>query len=125
MEIPKFETLDIPSDIQLIMDENNNHYIFYDTKNNLYFKILIINNTLRRFSVSPDGNIIDTIAHDDIINNINDYIWKISSDKYSSRYNKLEIIERIRNIQDNLQIKKTLEFLKTNIINTVRENSID
>jgi len=125
MDIPKFETLDIPSDIGLYMDDKNNNYIFHDIKNNVFFRILIVDNTLKRFSCMQDGTIINSIVHNDIIENINDYIWKISSDKYNSRYYKLEIIERIRNIEDNLQIKKTLDFLKTNFNNAYLENSID
>jgi hypothetical protein len=126
MDVPKFDTLDIPSDIQLSLDDTNNYYIFHDLNNNMFFRIIIHANTLKRFPCNHDGTLIhNSIIYDDIISDINDYIWKLSTERYSLRYNKLEIIERIRNIDDNLQIKKLLDFLKMNFNTNTRENNID
>ncbi len=126
MDVPKFDTLDIPSDIELSLDDTNNYYIFHDLNNNMFFRIVIHANNLKRFSCNHDGTLIhNSIIYDDIIGDINDYIWKLSTEKYSLRYNKLEIIERIRNIDDNQQIKKLLDFLKINFNTNNRDNNID
>ena len=126
MDAPKFDTLDIPSDIRVSLDDKNNYYIFHDLKNNTFFRILIDNNILRRYSCNYDGTLIkNAIVYDEIIGDINDYLWKISSEKYSLRYIKLEIIERIRNIDDNTQFKRLLDFLKNNFNTNIRDNSID
>ena len=126
MDAPKFDTLDIPSDIQLSLDDKNKYYIFHDLKSNTFFRILVENNTLRRYPCSHDGTLIkNAIAYDEINGDINDYMWKISSEKYSLRYVKLEIIERIRNIDDTAQVKRLLDFLKNNFNTNIRDNSID
>jgi len=126
MDVPKFDTLDIPSDIQLSLHDTNNYYIFHDLNNNTYFRIIIQANTIKRVSCNHDGTLIhNSIVYDDIIGDLNDYIWKLSTEKYILRYNKLEIIERIRNIDDNQQIKKLLDFLKNNFNKNNRENNID
>ena len=126
MDVPKFDTLDIPSDIQLSLHDTNNYYIFHDLNNNTYFRIIIQANTIKRVSCNHDGTLIhNSIVFDDIIGDLNDYIWKLSTEKYILRYNKLEIIERIRNIDDNQQIKKLLDFLKNNFNTNNRENNID
>jgi hypothetical protein len=126
MDVPKFDTLDIPSDIQLSLHDTNNYYIFHDLNNNTYFRIIIQANTIKRVSCNHDGTLIhNSIVYDDIIGDLNDYIWKLSTEKYILRYNKLEIIERIRNIDDNQQIKKLLDFLKNNFNTNNRENNID
>ena len=126
MDAPKFDTLDVPSDIHVSLDDKNNYYIFHELKSNIFFRILIENNTLKRYTCTHDGTLIkNSILYDDIHGDINDYLWKISSEKYCLRYHKLEIIERIRNIDDNLQIKKLLDFLKTNFNTNNRENNID
>ena len=75
---------------------------------------------------SQDGTINKTIiSQDDNICDINDYLWKISNEKYNLRYIKLEIIERIRSIDDHLQLKRLLDFLKNNFNTNNRDNSID
>ena len=126
MDVPKFDTLDIPTDIQVSIDDKNNFYIFHELKNNNFFRILIDIQTLKRCPCTYDGTLIkNCIIYDDIIGDINDYLWKISSEKYSLRYNKLEIIERIRNIDDNGQIRRLLEFLKTNFNTSNCDNSFD
>jgi hypothetical protein len=126
MDAPKFDTLDVPMDIQVSLDDKNNFHIFHDLKNNTFFRIITDNNTLKRFPCTHDGTLIkNSIVYDDIIGCINDYLWKISSEKYSLRYIKLEIIERIRNIDDHVQIKRLLDFLKNNFNTNIRDNSID
>ena len=126
MDVPKFDTLDIPSDIEFSLDEKNVYYIFHDIRNNIYFRIIIDNNTLTRCICSQDGTINKTIiSQDDNICDINDYLWKISNEKYNLRYIKLEIIERIRSIDDHLQLKRLLDFLKNNFNTNNRDNSID
>ena len=45
MDVPKFDTLDIPCDIEFSLDEKNLYYIFHDIRNNIYFRLLIDNNT--------------------------------------------------------------------------------
>ncbi len=126
MDAPKFDTLDVPMDIQVSLDDKNNFHIFHDLKNNTFFRIITDNNTLKRFPCTHDGTLIkNSIVYDDIIGCINDYLWKISSEKYSLRYIKLEIIERIRNIDDHVQIKRLLDFLKNNFNTNTRDNSID
>ena len=126
MDVPKFDTLDIPCDIEFSLDEKNLYYIFHDIRNNIYFRLLIDNNTLKRCICSQDGTINKTIiCQEDNISDINDYLWKISNEKYNLRYIKLEVIERIRSIDDNLQLKRLLDFLKNNFNMNYRDNSID
>jgi len=126
MDLPKFDTLDIPIDIQVSQDEKSSYYIFHDIKNNNYFRIIVDNSILKRYNCSQDGTIIKSaITYEDTIHNVNDYLWKISSEKYNLRYSKLEIIERIRNIDDNQQIKRLLEFLKNNFNTNYNDNNID
>jgi|LakMenEpi03Aug12_release.lakeMendotaPanAssembly.Ray.scaffolds.fasta_scaffold184573_2 hypothetical protein len=126
MDAPKFDTLDIPIDIQVSIDDKNNFHIFHDLNNNTFFRIINDNNSLKRIQCTHDGAIIkNSIIYEDIICNINDYLWKISSEKYSLRYTKLEIIERIRNIDDNLQLKRLLDFLKNNFSTNIYDNCID
>lgn len=126
MDASKFDTLDIPIDIQVSIDDKNNFHIFHDLNNNTFFRIINDNNSLKRIHCTHDGAIIkNSIIYEDIICNINDYLWKISSEKYSLRYTKLEIIERIRNIDDNLQLKRLLDFLKNNFSTNIYDNCID
>jgi len=126
MDVPKFDTLDIPCDIEFSLDEKNLYYIFHDIRNNIYFRLLIDNNTFKRCICSQDGTMNKTIiSQEDNICDINDYLWKISNEKYNLRYIKLEIIERIRSIDDNLQLKRLLDFLKNNFNMNYRDNSID
>ena len=48
-------------------------------------------------------------------NNVNEYLWRISSSGYTNRFIKLEIIERIRSYTDIAQLNRLISFLNDNM----------
>jgi len=124
MNVIKFDTLDIPDDIKLTLHDCNLYYIFYDINEDIYFRLFIENNLLTRYNCNESGTLKQSSAM--IIHNefdINNYLWSISNQKYNMRFIKLELIERLRNINDINQIKKIIEYLKINYVN-VEDNNV-
>ena len=119
INIPIFEPLDMPPDIIYQKNDLEDHYIFtknISSDNSLKFIITInvenkklecyeyLNNTI------STNRIFNYIEYDR--NNINDLLWKISDYNYSFRYMRLEIIERLRKINEENSYKDIIDFLK-------------
>jgi len=124
MNIIKFDTLDIPNDIKITLHDCNLYYIFYDINDDIYFRLFVENNLLKRHNCNENGTLLSTtplFVNSDL--DVNNYLWSISKEKYNVRFIKLELIERLRNIDDIYQIKKITEYLKNNF-NTTEDFSI-
>jgi len=119
INIPIFEPLDMPPDIIYQKNDLEDFYIFtkkISSDNSLKFIITInvenqklecyeyLNNTI------STNRIFNYIEYDR--NNINDLLWKISDYNYSFRYMRLEIIERLRKINEENSYKDIIDFLK-------------
>jgi hypothetical protein len=127
MDILKFDTLDLPPDIELISHPETNYFVFhkltYDLRNDSYFRLQIFGNSVTKCKCDMFGEIgtIEGEQDKEIIDNfietygdINHYLWKLSNEKYNIRFIKMELIERIRKITDVNHLKKIIEYLKTN-----------
>ena len=124
MNVIKFDTLDIPDDIKISLHDCNLYYIFYDMTEDIHFRLFIENNLLTRYNCNEYGILKQSSSI--IINNeldVNNYLWSISTQKYNIRFIKLELIERLRNINDVNQIKKIIEHLKINYV-SIEDNNI-
>lgn len=119
INIPIFQPLDLPPDISYEISDCGNFYIF--TKNRA-------DNSRQQFIISMN-NLTNKLECYDFIdkeisqnriflsleyekNNMNELLWKISEYNYSFRYLRLELIERVRKITNEHNIKDVLECLK-------------
>jgi len=120
MDIPKFDTLDIPPDIEIISYPEAPYFIFHNMINNSYFRIIIQNEKIIHRICCSNGTLIEmnNINNHHIIGDINQYLWNLSNEKYNLRFTKLELIERIRKLHDDSQIKKVVDYLKINFEDT-------
>jgi len=114
LNLPYFEPLDLPPDINYEYCPNQNIFIF--TKQDTSFVIQIN----PKSSKLECYNYVDTnIGHDRAFANIeynnfnvNELLWKISDCQYSSRFLKLELIERVRQLSLENQVSDINDYLK-------------
>lgn len=115
INIPIFEPLDIPPDIQYEISSTHDFYIFTKKSvDNTFVKFI--------FQINPETKLIECIdndtkfrIYDDIEisgNNVNDFLWKISDCNYSERYLRLEVIERIRRIKSANSNRDIIDYIK-------------
>ena len=120
--IPLFQPIDITPDISMILNDQN-YYIFgkeNEENEKMYFTVEyeIDKNQLVAFLVDTSYVKTSTLLFEHVHfygNNVNEYLWRISSSGYSNRFIKLEIIERIRSYTDIAQLNRLISFLKDNM----------
>lgn len=118
MSIPLliFEPLDLPPDISIVLNDNFKYYIFnkniceeliYFTveKNNALMESII----LEKYE-KTENKLFENIQYDGY--NVNEYLWKISNYNYECRFLKLEIIERLRCCNNQIDLQKILEYIR-------------
>ena len=92
-----FEPIDLPPDINIIVNDSCSYYVLMESK-----KLTDLQKT-------------DVILFQSVLyygNNVNEYLWKISDCNYSTRYLKLEIIERLRCCNNQTEFKKILMYIR-------------
>jgi hypothetical protein len=120
--IPLFQPIDIPPDISMILNDQN-YYIFCkenEENEKMYFTVEyeIDKNQMVSFLVDASYVKTSTLLFEHVYfygNNVNEYLWRISSSGYNNRFIKLEIIERIRSYTDISQLNRLNSFLKDNM----------
>ena len=114
LNIPIFQPLDLPPDINYLISDCGNFYIF--TKKAQQFVITMNEETKKLECYDYIDNAISNnrifLSLEYEKNNINDLLWKISDQNYSTRYLRLEFIERIRKITNETNIKDIMDCLK-------------
>lgn len=112
--LPYFEPLDLPPDISYEFCPNQNIFIF--TKKEVSFVIQINpkNSQLECYhyvdTIISSERIFVDIEYSDF--NVNELLWKISDCQYSTRFLKLEVIERVRQLSLDNQISDINDYLK-------------
>ena len=119
--IPLFQPLDLPQDISMILNDLN-YYIFCKDDNHnqkIYFTVELDTTKNQMVSYQVENYKKTTALLFETIQfygtNLNDYLWRISNSGYNHRFLKLEIIERIRILNDVSQMQKLICFLKENM----------
>ena len=110
-----FEPLDLPPDIHIVLHDNCHYYAFnkqnginsisFYIQKNTNLECYLLDN-LKKTNIK----VFDNIEYHG--SNVNDFLWKISENKYEKRYTKLEIIERLRLITKEIDLKNILEFIR-------------
>ena len=112
-----FEPIDLPPDINIIVNDSCSYYVFHKIISNVsvYFTIEQLPNLLMESKKLTDLQKTDVILFQSVLyygNNVNEYLWKISDCNYSTRYLKLEIIERLRCCNNQTEFKKILMYIR-------------
>lgn len=113
-----FQSLDVPPDISVVIGESNPFYIFQKKqgKDIIYFRIFKHFDSIKSLECDRKGEILnDTKLFNDVEFqgfNLNDYLWKVTECTYFDRFKQLEIIERIRNLKNELDQESLLIFLQ-------------
>jgi hypothetical protein len=128
-DIIPFQSLDLPSDIQIVSAPDFPYYVFHKMNPSYYFRIFIeeiIDNQqnvsktiLRAFKCDKNGKtdknkdseIIPQSQQMNMILNVNTFIWTLSDIPYSHRFIKKEIIERLRGITTNDKLIEINELI--------------
>jgi hypothetical protein len=112
-----FEPLDLPPDINIILNDDINNYIFHkmNGEKSIYFTIQKneksgLESVLLDNFKKTNYKLFEHIHYNG--NNVNLYLWKISDCNYERRFLKLEIIERLRLCRDESDLKNILEFIR-------------
>jgi len=117
--IPLFQPLDIPPDISMILNDQN-YYIFckeHDENEKTFFtveydmdKCQLVSFLVDASNLKTPTRVFENVHFDG--NNVNEYLWRLSSSGYNNRFIKLEIIERIRGYTDIAELNRLISFLK-------------